>query len=233
MLTFTNADQKELATQAGDWVRDGIARLLETQPHVVLALPGGQSPTQLFRRLAQLATIDWSRVHIFMLDERLVSLDSPDSNYRQVQELLIDPLVEQGLLPPDNAHPFLYDSTAADLGVAAYTQELHALGGRFDMVIVGVGEDGHTAALFPNHAALYATTDFVTLDDSPKPPAKRLTSTPALLARTQMAMVLFIGETKREAYANWLNPNMEIAACPAKVFTAIADLAVVTDLSLT
>jgi len=217
---ITSPNLEVLATKTASHLAATINRLLETQPHVVIGLPGGRSPIFLFEELSKRTDIPWDKIHFFLVDERLVPIDHPDSNFRLVSEVFFSKLQPT----PYHLHPF--HSTTA------YEQELKTYGGRFDIVILGVGEDGHTAALFPHHPALKSEAEyFITIDNSPKPPVGRMTSSVKLLQRSQVAYVLFIGESKRAAYVGFLNPEVSLEDCPVKIINQVLEVFIVTDLN--
>ncbi len=121
----------------------------------VVALAGGRTPRAAYALLATdpfASRVDWARVHVFWGDERCVPPDHPESNYRMARETLLD----QVPIPPARVHPIQGDLPPARAAVA-YEEELGAvLGpeGRFDLVLLGMGSDGHTASLFPGTPAL-------------------------------------------------------------------------------
>lgn len=141
-----------LAARAAELFFSAARRAIEHEGRFSAAISGGNSPAPLFRRIAAQSAssgVDWSRVHIFWSDERCVPPDHPDSNFRLAQELLLSGLPAPGAvihripgeLPPED-------------GAKAYREDLRAffpsaLLPRFDQVWLGVGEDGHTASLFP------------------------------------------------------------------------------------
>jgi len=138
---------------------------------------------------------DWSRVSLFWVEERAVPADHPGSSLGLAHRMLLAPLAGRG------PGVFPMPAALADLDRAAedYEEVLHnALdGGRLDLAILGVGEDGHVAALFPGHAALAASTRVVAVHDAPRPPAGRLTLSLAYLASTARIWVVAAGPRKR------------------------------------
>ncbi len=154
-----------------------------------LALSGGSTPQRLYRLLSSpdwRGQIDWHRVHIFLADERFLPLDHPDSNYRMVRETLVDPLGPA--LPSANLHPMPTDGTV-EASADRYTAELRQFFGdappRFDLIVLGMGPDGHTASLFPAHTHTEASPErdrrnrwVLPVQNSPKPPPTRLSPEP-------------------------------------------------------
>lgn len=136
--------------------------------------------------------IDWSAWQIFFVDERCVPLDHPESNYRLLREQLLD----HTPIAPAQVYPVAVDLPPAT-AAQAYEVTLRALFGadqppRFDLVLLGMGPDGHTASLFPDHRLLNETQRWVAaLADAPKPPPQRVTLTlPLLTAARQVSFVV-------------------------------------------
>jgi 6-phosphogluconolactonase len=161
---------------------------------LTIALPGGSAVTVCCPPLIR-AAIDWRRVHLFWVDERAVPPNHPESNYRLAAEVFL------GKLPIDAAHVHRMRGEAPDLALAAdeYARDLrYTLGEppRLDIVLLGVGPDGHVGSLFPGHPALDESTRLVlSIDNSPKPPPRRLTLTLPALTETFTIIAAF-GESK-------------------------------------
>lgn len=226
--TLYNNDTSELARQAVEILSQHINELLKTQDYITLAVPGGRSVRDIFAALKNKENINWSKVHIFMVDERLVPMDDPVSNYLLAKQSFIDHLINNSKLPEENVHPFFYEKKAED-----YETELERFGDKYDIVIAGVGEDCHVAALFPDHPALdEMVKNFTILHDSPKQPLGRMTATPKLLKQTKVAFILFINEAKTDAYKTFLDLKIDYHQCPAKILSEVENLYIVTNINL-
>jgi len=150
-----HADYEQLSRAcAGRWVelcREAIAD--HGTFHVALA--GGSTPRRLYALLAEpefAEAVDWGRVQVYFGDERSVPPDHPDSNFRMAREQLLDHVP----LPRDHVHPILADAASIERDAAAYAEALHHHAPRdadgfpkLDLILLGTGEDGHTASLFP------------------------------------------------------------------------------------
>ena len=196
---------------------------------VNMAVPGGRSVAKIFDAM-QVEPLDWDRVHFFIIDERLVPIDHPDSNFKLLKDHLIIPLAREGKIPPENAHPFILDTSVSDFGTRAYEEVLAKLGFRYDIILLSSGEDGHVGALFPDH---HSVTDphhgFIVMDDSPKPPPERMTSSLSLMLTAQAGILLFTGESKREAFGRFCNASISVSSCPARLLVGMKDATVFTD----
>ena len=205
------------------------------QEPLVVGLCGGRSVVGLLGAL-QTESADQprdllGRIQFFMVDERLVPLADDQSNYGGLKRLLFDKLVEQGAISNAQLHPFVTDTTQSDFGCGAYHDELQSVGGNFTVVVLGVGEDGHIAGLFPHHPALAEKGDtFVHFHDSPKPPADRMSASPALITGAELSVILALGEGKRAAWNAFNDNSVAVEACPSKLALKAKECLVVTDL---
>ena len=207
-----------------------IRAALSSRPSVNVAVPGGRSVAGVFEVMRGEA-VDWTRVHFFMVDERLVPIDHPDSNFRLLMEHLAGPLVKDGRMPAGNAHPFLLDTSVSDRGVHAYERVLAEQGFRFDVILLSAGEDGHVGALFPGHHSFADPHHgFLVMDDSPKPPPERMTSSLSLLMTAEAAVLVFAGSGKGEAFRNFTDASVPAFRCPAKLVFGLRHALVFTDL---
>lgn len=160
--------------------------------HIVLA--GGTTPMAAYERLTAME-LDWGGVHLWYGDERCVPYDHADSNHGAVREVLHAPRATW--------HPMLGELGPAR-GAIAYASELAQAGARFDLVLNGLGPDGHTASLFPGHEALDAGGPAVGVTDSPKPPPERISLTLGALNSGARLVLMATGAGKAEALARVL-----------------------------
>lgn len=205
------------------------------KPEIVCALPGGRSIVGFLHALRDTAPVLGGeilrRFHFFMVDERCVPLESPESNFRLLKEQAFNSLLGAGLISESQLHPFIYDPTVADRGTERYEAELKKFGGVFDISILGVGEDAHVGALFPHHASIGHTGSlFFSFDGSPKPPPLRMTASADLLGHSPICAGLFLGEAKREALVKFRDPKLSVGDCPAKLLSQSDNSYVLTDL---
>jgi 6-phosphogluconolactonase len=166
-----------------------------------VALSGGSTPKGLYSLLASSRygdRVPWSRVHLFWGDERCVPPDHPESNYRMVREVLLSKIA----IPAENVHRMAGEKEP-DIAAAEYEAELKrffrlspgALP-RFDLILLGLGEDGHTASLFPGSDALRETERLVTACYVSKLKSHRLTLTLPVLNAGAVIVFLVAGKNK-------------------------------------
>jgi len=226
-VKLTRLDDKEaVATHAAHAVAEAIAA---TSAPFHLALAGGTTPERCHRLLAPLVS-DWSHVHLWISDERAVGPEDPDSNWKMVRESLVSAIT----IPAENLHRPLGEA-GADVAATGYDAEIRAVvpagdGGlpRFDLIMAGMGPDGHTLSLFPGHAEVDLTDVLVaSLHDSPKPPPDRITFTLPLVYAAPRVMLLVAGADKADALSRVLaGPDR---ATPASLLDGAGTLEVVAD----
>jgi 6-phosphogluconolactonase len=157
-----------------------------------LVLAGGTTPHRCYELLA-LADVRWGRVTILFGDERCVPPDHPDSNYHGARAALLDRVA------PATVHRMPAE-LGPDEGADLYSRVVAALA-PLDVVVLGVGEDGHTASLFPGHPALGATGWAIGVRNAPKPPPDRVSLTLTALQGARRVLVLATGAGKADAVA--------------------------------
>lgn len=182
-----------------------------------VALAGGSTPEATYRLLARdyADRLDWSKVYVFFGDERTVPPDHEDSNYRMAREALLDHVPIGGVhrmrgeLPPEEA-------------ARSYEEELREFFGPdevpgFDLILLGIGEDGHTASLFPNTPALDVTDRWAVENPVEKLDTVRLTLTAPVINAAKTVIFLVAGEGKAEALREILEGEADPHYYPAKL----------------
>lgn len=181
-----------LAAAAGAWIVRTLTDAMRERVRASLGLTGGGSPRATYRWLAEHGDqLPWDRVEIFFGDERCVPPDDAESNYRLARETLLDHVA----VPPGNVHRMTCESGDRDAAARAYASLLPE---HFDVLLLGMGADGHTASLFPGAAELDETARDVLPSTSPEPPHARLTITPRVIAAAREVAVLVTGAHKAE-----------------------------------
>jgi 6-phosphogluconolactonase len=163
-----------------------------------VALAGGTTPERAYELLAGVAG-DWSHVHLWLGDERCVPPDDPEANVRMVRESLL----RGERAGPPVLHPVPSPEVPED-AAWLYGRELldHMPDGVFDIVLLGMGPDGHTCSLFPGHPVLAVREAPVApVRESPKPPPERVTITLPVVRRARLTLLLTTGAGKRDALA--------------------------------
>ena len=190
-----------------------------------VALSGGSTPRALHTRLAAEPwrdAVDWDRVHVFWGDERCVPPDHPDSNYRMARETLLDHVP----IPPAQVHRMRGELSPAE-AAAAYEAELRAFfptvaWPAFDLVLLGMGDDGHTASLFPGTAALAETEHWVVANRVEKLETWRLTLTAPAINRAAHVLFLVAGTGKAERLRQVLRGPYQPTVLPSQLIRPVS-----------
>ena len=186
-------DPAQFAPSAAQWIVQTIQARLQVAEHFSLVLSGGSTPEALYRQLAQIPysdAVDWARLHLFWGDERCVPPDHPQSNYRMARRALLDHVP----VPPEQIHR-MHGELPAEEAAEAYANELAQFFGdrqpQFDLILLGMGVDGHTASLFPHSTALKETRRWVVANAAPSQAGWRITLTiPAINAGREIAFLV-------------------------------------------
>lgn len=182
-----------------------------------LVLAGGSTPRVLYGLLASQFRdqIPWKDVHVFWGDERYVPAGHPQSNYRMARQALLDHVS----CPAANVHPMPTHIASPALAARDYELTLrsyfHGDWPRFDLVLLGLGDDGHTASLFPASPALTESTRWVIAAESPAEPPTRLTLTLPVLNRAAVVYFLVAGSSKAHALHHVLAGTADSNTFPA------------------
>ncbi|MDD5198021.1 MAG: 6-phosphogluconolactonase [Candidatus Gracilibacteria bacterium] len=200
----------------------------EKQSIVTIGLSGGTSLQLFYGNLRDsFSSVDVKlrkKIRFVFLDERLVPLDHPDSNYRLLSEILFAPLTEKHLLSTEQ---ILSIRTDIENSERDYFFRVPSI----DIGFFGVGSDGHIASLFPHHRGLQDKSHgYILIHDSPKPPSDRISVSVSFTQKIPLVFVFFIGEGKREAYNRFFDAGTPKEQCPAKYLLGCKDCRIVTDL---
>jgi len=191
----TLADADAVATCATELILQAAANAIRERGVFHLVLAGGRTPGKVYQQLAH-AQADWNHWHLYFGDERCLPADHAERNSR----MAADSWLARGQVPADQIHPI-----AAELGATSAAQHYADLINQvrpFDMVILGMGEDGHTASLFPGHA--FPPGELVhAVHYAPKPPPERVSLSADSLSDSRDVLVLVTGSGKRDAVRQW------------------------------
>jgi len=232
MIELTVADDEEAAarTTAERIVSAiGDARTHRGVAHVALA--GGRTPARAYELLAGLVP-NWDGVHLWFGDERCVPLDDPESNHALVGRTLLAHIPARPGHPPPQVHPVVGIADDAAAAAEAYEHELHTIVDNgdpplFDLALLGLGADGHTASLFPGDPALSEQQRLCVTVHGAKPPFARVTLTLPVLRAARRTIVLTAGTGKAWAVGAMLaGPSDRV---PASLLADGADVELILD----
>jgi len=211
------ASPEALAARSVELTVAAAKEAIAARGRFMVALTGGSTPERAYSVLAD-AKIDWSKTYVFTEDERDVPIDDPRSNFGLAKRTLIDRID----IPPDNVFPMVITPGNPASAAAAYVDVLRRLFPgeavpSFDMTHLGMGDDGHTASLFPGHPSVDVVDRWV-VSGPPgtlPPPVDRVTFTLPLLNAARQVLFLVTGEKKAQTVHEILDENAAISTHPA------------------
>jgi len=210
MINLIEGEKGELIDKGSSFLLDSIFNVLRTDNVCLIGVVGGRSIGIILESLIS-KDIPWDRIHIFFLDERKVPLVSNNSNYKLINDVFLSKLN----IPFENIHKFDYEKE----DVVSYSKKLLKIKSFFDVVILSAGEDCHVASIFPN-TGLNNSGVFYDVVNAPKAPEERISISIDFLKRSRHALLLFIGDSKKEAYEKFKSET-SLLNCPAKVIESI------------
>jgi 6-phosphogluconolactonase len=199
------ADAEAVSRAAAEEFASRCAEAISSRGSFTVALSGGSTPKRLYQLLADPPyrdRIDWSKVQIFWGDERSVPPDNNDSNYHMAREAMLKKLP----IPAGNVHRMEAERADRDVAARDYEATMSRVfqtppGGEppaFDLILLGMGPDGHTASLFPHTTALKERSRWVVVNYVPKFSTDRMTFTVPVLNRAREVLFLVAGADKAE-----------------------------------
>jgi 6-phosphogluconolactonase len=210
-------DPDRLAAAMARAVADALSAAVGARGAASIALSGGRTPRTLYERLARAHrdAVPWARVHVYWGDERYVPPDDERSNYRMARETLLDHVP----VPPAHIHRVPTESADPAATAAAYESTLRThfgpVGPRFDLILLGLGDDGHTASLFPGSPALDERERWVVAATGSADPRVRVTLTLPAIAHAAAVHFLVTGGSKAQVLRRALVGPPDARACPA------------------
>jgi 6-phosphogluconolactonase len=195
-------DLDSLSAAAAEVIVEKLGCAQSDHSRATIALSGGSTPRKLYANLGRhpwRERIDWPRLHVFVVDERFVPPEDDESNQRMIRETLL----ATSPLPGENFHPIPFIPYQPERAAREYEQELVAFFGRarvpaFDVALMGMGPDGHTASLFPGTRAVEIKDHWVAATMNPAGPSQRITLTLPVINAARTVIYLITGADKSE-----------------------------------
>ncbi len=218
-------DARASCSAAAAWMANLLQTALELAPLAKLAVSGGRTPGEMFDSLAVNGDVDWQRVHLFFVDERAVPPDHEQSNYGMTLKRLIEPAgiptanvhrIQGEATPHDSARRYIHDIRSFFDGPA---EELP----RFDVIQLGVGEDGHTASLFPGEPYIDNRESVAAAVYSATAAQWRITLLPGVILAAKSLVVLACGAEKAEPLWQAWHGELNPLKCPAQLIAREAE----------
>jgi 6-phosphogluconolactonase len=216
--------QEQVAQAAAERFVDYSAASIADHGSFTVALAGGSTPRRAYELLGSdefKNRLDWPVVQLFFGDERMVPPDSPESNYRMVN----DALLSRVSLPPQNVHR-MNGEIAPQESAELYEAELKSFFAttawpRFDLILLGMGDDGHTASLFPGDEALNETAKWVVVTRHPQSGQARITLTLPVINQAARVVFLVTGKKKAAPLVRILHGDAANEELPARKVTPV------------
>ncbi|MDQ1856051.1 MULTISPECIES: 6-phosphogluconolactonase [unclassified Chryseobacterium] len=212
-------DLEKLYTKAADTFVDLSKKSILKNGRFVVALSGGSSPKAIFKLLATpeyKEQIDWSKVYFFWVDERWVPLNDDKSNFRMTDEALLNHVP----VPENHVFPMYADGISPEDYAKAYEQQIRTvLGdeGIFDFILLGMGDDGHTASLFPGEEVLNEKEKWVSAYYLKPQEMFRITLTAPIINNAGHILAIAFGESKKHALNEVLNGEYNPSLYPMQL----------------
>jgi 6-phosphogluconolactonase len=219
----------DVAQSASELFIDSMQGAIQERGKFVVVLSGGSTPLKMYEHLLQQKDLPWDKVLFFFGDERFVPHDHSDSNYKAAKEKLLEPLH----IPQPNIYPWPFGDNLQE-AASQYAESIKKTLGAsplFDLTLLGLGDDAHTASLFPNTGAVFEKG----LTTTCKPTTakhERLTLTTETLSKSRTVVFLVSGEGKRKALSETRAGKGEFDHYPARAIKAKENLYWLTDIEL-
>lgn len=219
------ADKPALVAAAADQVVELIRDAIATHGRCTIALSGGSTPKPIYQALAK-ADIAWDKLYVYWGDERYVPATHADSNAKMAREAWLDHVS----IPADNIFAVPTDTDSPETAAERYQQTLldtFKTGSedtvpQFDLILLGMGDDGHTASLFPHTLALNELYRWITVGNKDGQP--RITFTSRLINQARHVMFVVAGANKQAALAQVFAPVADSAAYPSRLVAPVGEL---------
>lgn len=217
-------DKKTLVKQGLTLVLEKIEQALQQRGECTLVLSGGSTPKPLYEALAE-QPLPWAKIHIFWGDERYVSPDHPDSNLGMTRKAMLDrieiPASNIYGMPTDSNDP-AQDAQKYEMMLQEYFKAPLGTFPAFDIILLGMGDDGHTASLFPHTEALNISDRWITVGMKDGQP--RLTFTASLINHARCVIFLVAGASKQAALAEVFAPEGDANMYPSRLIQPQGEL---------
>lgn len=211
------ADQEALIVRSLEITLEKIRAAIAERGFCTIALSGGSTPKPLYEKIAA-QQLPWDQIHVFWGDERYVPADHPDSNQLMARSAWLDTVN----IPAANIHPMLTDDPDPTVAARKYEEHLKDFFGTqpgefpaLDLILLGMGDDGHTASLFPHTEALQVRDYLITVGNKDGQP--RITFTAPLINKARCVMFIIAGDNKRPALDQIFAPVADDFTYPSRL----------------
>lgn len=217
-LLIATPDVGMAAREACARMRRAILDAIKERGNATIALSGGSSPLEAYRLLAK-EPIDWNKVNVYWVDERAAPPEHERSNYGASKKALLDAIS----IPPGNIHRMRAEDPDLEKAAADYEAELRNIKAKIsglpalDLVVLGVGDDGHTASLFPGEDTVHITDRLVAVAPAKNGREARLTLTAPVLENAKASVIIVLGKSKHEPLERIWATSGDVNQTPARI----------------
>ncbi len=217
-LLIATPDVAEAAREACSRMRRAISEAIKERGVATIALSGGSSPMEAYRCLAN-EPIDWNKVHVYWVDERAVPPDHDRSNFRSAKKALIDAIA----IPPGNVHRMRGEDPDLEKAAADYDTVLRDIKAKLaglpclDLVVLGIGDDAHTASIFPGEDTVNITDRLVAVAPARPGREARLTLTAPVLENARASVIIVLGKSKHDALERIWATSGDVKETPSRI----------------
>jgi 6-phosphogluconolactonase len=217
-------DLTALVDRSLEVVLEKLNEAIAERTIATIALAGGSTPKPLYEKLAE-QNLPWDKLHVFWGDERYVAPDHADSNYRMARLAWLDKVP----FPPENIHPMPTDEADPAIAAQRHEADLQAFFDTkpgefpaFDVILLGIGDDAHTASLFPHTEALKVHDRLITVGNKDGQP--RITFTAPLINHARTVLFMVAGENKQPALAHIFASDADAMMYPSRLIQPQGEL---------
>jgi len=208
-------DSKEINIFLCDYFYNVSHKAIEDKGFCSIALSGGNTPLDFYHSLSLESKFEWSKIHFFLVDERFVPASHPDNNFYQIKKKLFDKIE----IDKKNIHFIDTDCSSIQESVKKYEDDIKSFFNteenifpKFDIILLGIGSDGHTASLFPETENLFETKNFVIASKSLVLNHERITFTLPLINKGKIVIFLVTGKEKKDILKRVLSSDKNLPA---------------------
>lgn len=195
-LEFTIFSPEEFVDRSANALKEIIVELLKNEDQISIALSGGNSPLPVYKKLASF-NLDWEKIKFFIVDERCVPNDHPDSNYGNINECLFKRVKSESFPVVNSEESYQKNAENYEAQIKQLVNSVNNIP-QFDLLLLGMGLDGHTASLFPETEALQNKCDLMVLNHVPQLSTHRITMTYPLIKNAKKIVLMAQGDEKKK-----------------------------------
>ena len=215
IFNFKTYNSADFVDKSALELKNIIQELLQDSETITIAISGGSSPLPIYKKLSEYK-IDWNRISFFLVDERCVSILDSESNYRNINNIFFKKINAVSFSMIEDGISLKQCADNYERKILEHVKTVKNLPS-FDLVLLGMGLDGHIASLFPNTKALNENEALIVLNEIPQLNTQRITMTYALLMNSKKIVMLIKGQEKKKVLIDSLTNNLPVSVLIPKL----------------